>query len=197
MSEIQARVLVALNHPMANVIPHTALVTYTMIPATYTGSSSEVLAVAVVLDYQIITATTPHALITHISVPAIGTENQSMLLTVATLSGHLMATAITFHVHTNTKVLATFTVYTSVVVATVVGLDYTVTASTLHALVTHILVSAICTEKQWVVRRIAPVSGHRMITVITLHVHITNTKVFVTNTEKMSVFHEVAVVASD
>ena len=78
----------------------------------------------------------------------------------------------------------------------VLALYHTVTATTDHALVTLISVSAICTENQWIVRRIAPVSGHTMVTVITGHVRITNTKVLATNTACTSVVPEVALVVS-
>jgi len=59
-----------------------------------------------------------------------------------------MATVITLHVHiSNTEVVATDTVATSVGSALAVVLDYhPITATTLHALVTHISVHAIYTE---------------------------------------------------
>ena len=154
--------------------------------ATYTGKTLAVRVIVLGLDHSV-TATTLHVLVMSIAVSAICTEKQLILPAVVTLSGHPMATAITPHVHTNSKVLVTYTGNTSAVLAIVLGLDHIVTATTLHALVTLISVFAICTEKQSMLLTIAPVIGHRMVTVITLHVHITNSEVLATNTGSMSV----------
>jgi len=72
--------------------------------------------------------------------------------------------------------------------ATVLVLNHhAITATTLHALITFITVSALYTENQSMFLTIALVSGHPTATAITIHVHITITKVDATDTVRSSV----------
>ena len=80
--------------------------------------------------------------------PAMSTEIQSVFRAIAPVPGHRMATAITLHVHiTNSKVLATNTGSTSVVLeVAVVGSDQVITVTTPHVLLTLTSVLAIGIE---------------------------------------------------